>query len=462
VGRDPERPRSDGSRAMQTRRFRVQVPSSIMPLLASETRRVKLFPILLVNFIGTLGFSIVLPFLVTLVSRLGGNALVYGSLGACYSAFQLVGAPVLGRWSDQIGRRRILLLSQLGTLASWVIFLAALFVPPRKLGSIDVSLTGYVVVTLPLLLLYLARALDGVTGGNVSVANAYLADVTDEGNRKESFGRMAVAGNLGFILGPALAGLLGASRYKEALPVLAALGISLAACLVIAFYLPESRPRRLDEPPDQGAVRKVFGQEQRDCYRLNKERALSFRDVLGLPGIPSFLSLYFLIFLAFNLFYTSFPIHAAQGLLWSITRIGLFFSFIGLTTVAVQGPLLERLSRKFSDRSLMLVGGAILGVGFCAFTRASLPLLYVGASLFSLGNGLMWPSFLSLLSKAAGDRYQGAVQGLGGSVSSLASIIGLLLGGILYQAGGARVFFGSASLIFLVFGLTLVLFRKGK
>jgi MFS transporter, DHA1 family, tetracycline resistance protein len=424
--------------------------------------RAPLFPILLVNFIGTLGFSIVLPFLVTLVSRLGGNALVYGSLGACYSAFQLVGAPVLGRWSDRKGRRKILLVSQVGTLASWVVFLAALFAPARYLGAIDASFTGHVAVTLPLLLLFAARALDGVTGGNVSVANAYLADVTDETDRKESFGKMAVAGNLGFILGPALAGALGASRYGEVLPVLAALGISLAACLVIAFYLPESRPCRLEEPPDRGAVRKIFGQEQKDCYRLAGEPPLRFRDALKLPGIPSFLMLYFLIFLAFNLFYTAFPVHAAQGLLWSITGIGIFFSFVGGTTVLVQGPLLTRLSRRFTDRSLMLAGGAILGAGFCAFTSPRLPVLYLGASLFSLGNGLMWPSFLSLLSKAAGDRYQGAVQGLGGSVSSLASIVGLLVGGLLYQAAGARVFFGSALIIFLVASLSLALLRTGR
>jgi MFS transporter, DHA1 family, tetracycline resistance protein len=424
--------------------------------------RAPLFPILLVNFIGTLGFSIVLPFLVTLVSKLGGNALVYGGLGATYSAFQLVGAPVLGRWSDQTGRRKILLLSQLGTLGSWVIFLFALFVPARKLGELDSSITGYVVLTLPLLLLFLARALDGITGGNVSVANAYLVDVTDEKSRKESFGKMAVAGNLGFILGPALAGLLGASRYGEALPVLAALAISLVACLVIAFYLPESRPCRMEKRPDPAVVRKVFGQEQRDCYRLSPERELGFREVLALPGIPAFLCLYFLIFLAFNLFYTAFPVHAAQGLHWSITGIGIFFSFLGLTTVLVQGPLLEKLSRKATDRSLMLVGGSILGIGFCLFPTGRLPLLYAGAALFSLGNGLMWPSFLALLSKVAGESVQGAVQGLGGSVSSLASIIGLLLGGILYESLGALVFLGSAGLIFLVAALALGLVRAGR
>lgn len=178
------------------------------------TPRPNIRPILAVNFVGTLGFSVVLPFLVFLVTRLGGNAFVYGCIGATYSAFQLVGAPVLGRWSDRFGRRRILLLSQLGTLLSWVIFLGALYLPVKPLAAIDTPLTGTFILTLPLLVLFFARALDGATGGNVSVANAYLADVTSEAERSEAFGRMAVASNLGFVFGPALAGLLGGSRTE--------------------------------------------------------------------------------------------------------------------------------------------------------------------------------------------------------------------------------------------------------
>ena len=158
------------------------------------------------NFVGTLGFSIVIPFLVFLVTKWGGNALVYGLLGATYSAFQLLGAPILGRWSDRFGRRKILLLSQLGTLVSWLVFLIAFFVPVRTIADIDSTMLGQFALTLPLVLLF-------------SVANAYLADITDEQDRSKNFGRMALSGNLGFVLGPALAGLLGATIYGEILPV---------------------------------------------------------------------------------------------------------------------------------------------------------------------------------------------------------------------------------------------------
>ena len=121
-------------------------------------RPVSLFPILVINFIGTLGCSLVLPFLVFLVTDWGGNALVYGLTGATYSTFQLIGAPVLGRWSDRFGRRRVLLLSQTGTLVSWVIFLCAFALPRTELLRVDSEIAGQFVLTLPLLVLIGARA----------------------------------------------------------------------------------------------------------------------------------------------------------------------------------------------------------------------------------------------------------------------------------------------------------------
>ena len=416
-----------------------------------------LFPIYLVNFIGTLGFSIVIPFLVTLVNKLGGNALVFGIMGATYSSFQLVGAPILGKWSDVHGRKKILLLSQAGTLLSWIVFLGALFLPVTEISRINSTMLGSFLLTIPLLVLFTARALDGLTGGNVSVANAYLADLTPEADRKKSFGKMAVAGNLGFILGPALAGLLGTTAYGEIIPVAAALLISLAATLVIQFYLPESKTCTLTRDPEPVGARKIFGQEQKECFQVAGADDIKLRDVLRVRHVPFLLFLNFLIFLGFNFFYTAFPVHATRGLEWSAADLGFFFSFLGLTTVIVQGPILSRVAIHCSDALLCMLGSAVLAAGFALLISEQALYLYGGAALFSLGNGLMWPSFLSLLSKVAGDKYQGSVQGFSSSVGSLASIVGLISGGLLYESLGATTFLISAGLFVGIAALSIPL-----
>jgi MFS family permease len=423
----------------------------------SPRPRISIYPILSVNFVGTLGFSIVLPFLVFLVTRLGGNAFVYGIMGATYSFFQLVGAPLLGRWSDRYGRRRILLLSHLGTLASWVIFLGALYLPVRALWSVDSPWLGAFTVTVPLAVLFLARALDGLTGGNVSVANAYLADITEPSERSADFGKMAVAQNLGFIVGPAIAGALGATAFGETLPVLAALLISFAAAFIIAFKLPESRACVLQASPERASVRNVLGPDQRLCYELRAAPRLSIGDILRLRSIPLVLSLHFLVYLAFNLFYIAFPIHAAIGLEWSLPEVGLFFSVTAVIMVIVQGPVLSYAARHWSDRALVVFGSPLLGLSFVFYTSAGTPTIYAGTVLLALGNGLMWPSLLAVLSKASGADSQGAVQGFAGSLAAVASIVGLLAGGVLYGLVGERIFVLSATLTLAVFLLSLTL-----
>ncbi len=419
--------------------------------MGSIERQSQLFPLLLVNFIGTLGFSIVLPFLVFLVRDFGGNAIAYGILGATYSAFQLIGAPILGKWSDVYGRKKILLLSNAGTLVGWIFFLVALFLPVEKF-TLDNALLGTFVISLPLLVLFLARAIDGITGGNISVANAYLADISSNENRSRNFGKMAVSQNLGFIVGPALAGILGGTIYGAILPVSAALILSLVTIIVIGLRLKESKPG----PPEilvqeEGTIRKVFSQECKDCFDNENPKKLKFRDVFKLKHIPYLLVLYFLIFLGFNIFYASFPIHAAVGLKWSVTQLGIFYAVLSGIMVVIQGPVLRKALKKFSEQKLVIIGSVILGANFILFMSNITFVIYGAVILFALGNGLMWPSFMSILSKRAGTTLQGAVQGVAGSFGSLASIIGLILGGTLYNLIGATTFLVSAGVIFTAF-----------
>jgi MFS family permease len=375
--------------------------------------RTSIFPILTVNFVGTLGFSIVLPSLVFLVTSFGGNALVYGLVGATYSFFQLVGAPILGRWSDRYGRRRILLLSAAGTCPSWAIFLVAIEAPGRPLASVDSPLLGAFTLTVPLAMLFVARALAGLTGGDVSIANAYLADISAERNRSENFGRMAVSSNLGFVAGPTLAGLLGAMGMGELLPVVAALVASAFAAWLIAFRLPDATPCVLASDPEKVNVRKL-------------------------------------------------PLYAVTGIHWSLTEIGVYFGVMALMMALVQGPTLTRLSKTWPNRKLVLLGSILLAASFVFFTSGSVWIIYLGTAFLAAGNGLMWPSLLAVLSGLASRDVQGAVQGFASSLGATASIAGLLIGGLLYHNVGSGVFLISAAVVALTCALSSLLPATAK
>jgi DHA1 family tetracycline resistance protein-like MFS transporter len=411
--------------------------------------KVPVFPILLINFISTLGYSIILPFLVILVLKLGGNELSYGFLGATYSAFQFVGAPILGNWSDKFGRKKILLLSEAGTFAGWLLFLIAIYLPAKQL-AIHSGFLKIFLNTVPLFLLFISRAIDGLTGGNISVANAYLADISAKEDRKKNFGKISASANLGFIIGPALAGVLGATALGVSLPVIAALLVSLAGLFAIAFSLKDIKPHAVGAAVNEIAVNKVLGQESKDCYTAETPEKTSFFTVLKLPNVSYFLVLYFLIFLGFNFFYVSFPVYVVQQLKWNLFQLGIFFAVLSGILVIVQGPILSRLSSLISASKMIIAGNLMLTVAFTLFCSKSMLLIYIGVLFFSFGNGIMWPSFLALLSNVAGNRYQGAVQGFAGSAGSIASIIGLITGAFIYRIFGASIFLLAAAFMVII------------
>jgi len=429
--------------------------------MINTKKRKPLLAILLVNFTGTLGFSIVLPFLVFLVMNFGGDAVIYSLLAATYPAFQLIGSPILGRWSDIYGRRKVLLLSNAGTAIGWILFVIALVLPIDSVFNINLEYFGTFVVAVPLLFIFFARAIDGVTGGNISVANAYLSDISTDKNRSNNFGKMAISSNLGFILGPALAGILGGTFYGSLLPVLAALLLSIVTLIVIGFLLRESRPK--SNPimiPEEGTIRKVFAQECKDCYHQDSAVKSKFGDVFKLEQISFLLVLYFLIFLGFNVYYASFPTHAANVLHWSVTQLGIFYAILSGIMVFIQGPVLRKALKKFSEEKLVIFGSLILGINFVLFFSESIISVYTAVVLFAIGNGLMWPSFMSILSKRAGTALQGAVQGVAGSFGGIASIIGLIAGGVLYNLTGGATFLVSAVIIFSVFVMSFRLLKR--
>ena len=300
--------------------------------------------------------------------------------------------------------------------------------------------------------------MDGLTGGNVSVANAYLADISTETDRSANFAKMAISSSLGFIVGPALAGVLGATALEELLPVLAAVAISGIGSLLVAS-LREPDPCAADPGPGKTTAGRVLGLEPLDCIKAKEAARIRWADALSIDNVRYLLLLYLLIFLGFNLFYTAFPVHAALTLEWSIPQTGAFFGLLSLVMVVVQGPILTALSKRIPGPTLIVAGNLLLGSSFLFIMSGHTTTIYLGAALFALGNGVMWPSVLALLSKVAGEKAQGTVQGLAGAVGSLAAIVGLIAGGLLYRSVGSLTFLFCAATIFAVAALSVRLAR---
>ena len=404
-------------------------------MTTTADQRVPLLPLLTVNFIGALGYSVILPFLVFLVQDFKGNAVVYGVLSAMYPAFQFLGAPILGRWSDRLGRKKVLLISQIGTFVSWLIFIGSFYLPLDTVFGIDTQSYGTILFTVPLLVLFLARSLDGLTGGNVSVANAYLADISKPENRKANFGKMSASMNVGFILGPVLAGFLASVDNGKFYTVLLTAGISLVGIGIIYFLLPNT-PDLSESDPEPSADQKP-----------------SFSVLFANRSIRLLLLLYFLIFLGFNFFYATFPVYTSSILAWSPSKLGWFFSLLSGVMIFVQGPGLAWLGQRFTEKQLFVAGNVILTFTFCAFTIPSETVLYAAAVGFGLGNGIMWPSYMSILSGTGSKKQQGALQGYATSMGSIASIIGLIAGGFLFKSLASSVYFLTAAMLLVAGGM---------
>jgi predicted MFS family arabinose efflux permease len=317
-----------------------------------------------------------------------------------------------------------------------VVLAVALTIPAAPLATAAWRLTGPFTLTLPLLLIFAARASDGLTAGNASITAAYVADVTAPEERNKSFGAMGVSSNLGFVVGPALAGVLGSTRLGDRLPVYATLGVSLVAAALIAWYLPESRPQGPAAP---------------------QQRKASLREALAIPHVGRMLVLYFATFLAFNFYYAAFPVHAVKDLGFSITASGAYFAILSVLMVVVQAFVLPRAARRWTDIQLIVSGALMLGANFLLLLSGNLVAVGTSVVLFALGNGVMWPSAVALLSKVAGDEQQGEVQGLASSVGSLASIGGLVAGGLVFETLGAWTFALAGALILLAGAIALPL-----
>lgn len=210
----------------------------------------KYIPAYLLTFVNVLGFSILMPILPFIVAKFGAPQWVYGLLITLYSTFQFIGAPILGSLSDQKGRKPILMLSQAGTLLSWVIFLIALYIPNTYVLGISI----------PILIIAFSRIFDGVTGGNTSVTNAYVADITTRDEKSYIFGYLGGIAGLGMIIGPGLGGVAASTSFEYAGTLIVALLVSSVTLISIYAWLKESHfPEASIQKPTFSFKKNFFG-----------------------------------------------------------------------------------------------------------------------------------------------------------------------------------------------------------
>lgn len=342
-------------------------------------------------FIDLLGFGIVIPVLPFYAEGTQFNATprTVGFLFASYSIMQLIFAPVLGRLSDKHGRRPILLISILGT-------------------GIGFLILGYATTVW---MLFVGRILDGISGGNISTAQAYIADITPKEERAKGMGLLGAAFGLGFIFGPAIGGIL--SRWGTHVPFIFAAGLCFANAVLLFFTLPET------VTPDHPA--RVSAAGARGVRRLIRS--------LTEPRLGFVLTIYFLFVVAFSIMATAFSLYTMFRFGYDAQQTGYLFAYVGFIAVIIQGVLIGRLVKRFGELPLILVGalffaGSLFAVPFVGPQTGGLLALLIGGGIFSLGNSLATPALSTLASKSTGAAEQGSVLGLLQSSGSLARAVG--------------------------------------
>jgi DHA1 family tetracycline resistance protein-like MFS transporter len=366
-------------------------------------RRSPLLPIFLIVLVDILGLTIILPLLPFYAERLGASATVVGLLISSYAFCQLIAGPILGRMSDHMGRKPLLIVSQMGTLAGFLI-----------LAFAD-----------SLWLVFLSRIIDGLTAGNLSLAQAYIADVTEPENRAKSFGVIGIAFGIGFLIGPGISGYL--AQFGLAYPILAAAFLSASSIVCTATLLPKAEPHTQEEIGPGGR-------------RLNVLEWKAYAEYFARPKLGPLLWQFFLFAFSFALFISGFALFAQRrytlnGHPFGAKEVGYIFAYVGFLGLILQGGLIGRLVKWLGERTLVWTGFGVsaIGYGLLAWTHTVGQLLF--ASTVNSYGGVLRPSVTSLITQQAGKREQGVVLGLTQSITSISQIIAPLIAGGLIDRG---------------------------
>lgn len=393
----------------------------------------RLIPAILLTFVNTLNFSVMIPILPFLVQRLNGSPILYGIILSLYPVCQFVATPILGSLSDRLGRRPVLLVSQAGTTLSWIIFLGAVLIP---------STTTYQ-ITLSIILIGCARILDGITGGNASVANAYVSDVTKPGEKAAAFGLMGATVGIGFMIGPMLGGILMGSQNNYIAPTVLTLGISIVTLLWIMVRVPESLPtnKRIAHSPISLTAEFDF-----------LKKILLFHRKYRIAPLLGVRFIYFFVFTSFS---AIFVLYLVDRFRFSPEGIGYFFMFIGISMVINQGVFSKLLIKKLGELRTFILGGIIVSLLLTLLVLpAPLWLFFMMIYVQNLGYSVSMPSFKAILSGSVSETDQGAIMGIDESIFAGTSAISPILSATMYALIGGYYF----SLQGVILGMTMLLF----
>jgi len=374
-----------------------------------------------VVFMDMIGFGFIIPIMPDIIDHFGSTQQMLGFVLGIYAFGQFIAAPIVGSLSDRFGRKPLLLLSIGGT------FLSLLLLGFAK----------------SIVLILISRFLDGITGGNITVAQSYIADSTSKENRSKGFGLIGMAFGLGFILGPLFGGLL--MNFSISAPAFVAAAIAGLNLLVITFILPESHPR-----------------EKRVNFRkIRIIDSAAFKEVFSQSYSRKFLSIIFFYRLAFNMFETMFSSHSMLAIGLSAQSRGFVLAFMGILIAIMQGGFIGRLTSKYKEISLLNLSNFILVFSIFGWayvtTIVQLILIIIPIALAAAIQSVIQKS---LLSKSASEDNQGMILGVSTSLESLTRVIAPILGGFLLSQIGLWAPGVFSALVLLIPLVIITGFRK--
>ena len=361
-----------------------------------------LLPIFLIVLVDVLGFTIVIPLLAFYAEEFGASPLVATLLVSVYAVCSLLSTPIIGRLSEQYGRKRLLMISQFGTFA------------------------GFVMLALSnsLWMVFVGRILDGFTAGNLSIAQAYISDHTAPENRAKAFGVIGIAFGIGFMFGPGLGGWLG-DAHGHHMPFV------VAACLSALSILCTYTLLSSEKPPQSG--------EPADGPRGRRPSAFDWRIYAEYFGRPELRALYFQFFMfsfAFSLFFAGFALFAKHNpaFQWGSDEVGYLFTYSGFLGIILQGGLLGRLVKKFGELRLTVFAFVTSAVAYALFGFAeTVAMLVIASTISAFGHGILRPVLTARLTHAVGRHEQGVVLGISGSLGSVAMALAPPTGGFMLE-----------------------------